>query len=207
MSDQGSYDWLKQRAGKVTASRVSDVVARTKSGFGASRKNYMAQLLTERLTGEPTPSFSNAAMVHGTDTEPMARDAYQAITMETVQEEGFIVHPTIEQSGASPDGLIGEDGLIEIKCPNTATHLDTLESGKVPAKYITQMQWQMACTGRQWCDFMSFDPRLPERMQAFIKRVPRDEAVIGELEAAVTEFLTELAERVAGLEEKYGASQ
>lgn len=207
MVEQRSDEWFAMRAGKVTASRVADVIAKTKTGPAASRKNYMAELIAERLSGEASGGFTNAAMQWGTDTEPMARDAYQAITMETVTEEGFVIHPTIEQSGASPDGLVGEDGLIEIKCPNTATHLDTLESGKVPAKYITQMQWQMACTGRQWCDFMSFDPRLPEAMQAFIKRVPRDDEMIAELEAAVTEFLAELDKRVADLEAKYGKAK
>lgn len=203
MFDQRTDEWFRARAGKVTASRISDVMARTKNGWGAGRKNYMAELICERLSGEPSPSYSNAAMMHGIDTEPMARDAYRFITLDQVEETGFHVHPTIEQAGASPDGLIGERGLIEIKCPNTATHLETLESEKIADKYIKQMQWQMACTDRAWCDFMSFDPRLPEPMQSFIKRVPRDDEAIAEIEAAVTEFLSELADRVETLKSKY----
>lgn len=203
MADQGTDDWLRERAGKVTASRIADLMAMTKTGPGASRKNYMAQLITERLTGEPTPSFTNAAMEWGTATEPQARDAYRFLTFASVEETGFVTHPHIPEAGASPDGLVGSDGLIEIKCPNTATHLETLESEKVADKYAKQMQWQMACTGRQWCDFMSFDPRLPEPMQSIIIRVDRDDEAIAQIEDAVRAFLAELAERVDTLKAKY----
>lgn len=203
MSDQGTDAWLRERAGKVTASRIADLMAMTKTGPGASRKNYMAQLITERLTGEPTPSFTSAAMEWGTATEPQARDAYRFLTFATVEETGFVTHPHIPEAGASPDGLVGADGLIEIKAPNTATHLETLESEKIPDKYIKQMQWQMACTSRQWCDFMSFDPRLPEPMQSIIIRVDRDDDAIAQIEEAVRAFLAELAERVDTLKAKY----
>lgn len=202
MSDiiQGSPEWFAARLGRVTASRVADVVARTKSGYGASRANYMAQLIAERLTGTVAESFTNAAMQWGTQTEPDARAAYEFRTDRDVAEVGFVNHPAIEMSGASPDGLIGDDGLLEIKCPNTATHIDTLLSnGTVPGKYVIQMQWQMACTGRKWCDFVSFDPRMPESMKLLILRVARDDARIAELESEVGAFLNEVNNTVARL--------
>ena len=141
---QGSPEWFAARLGKVTASKVSDVVAKTKSGWGASRANYMAALIAERLTQTPADSFSNAAMQWGTEQEPLARVAYEFFTGRDVEQVGFVDHPSIPMTGASPDGLVGEDGLVEIKCPNTATHIDTLLDGKVPGKYVIQMQWQMA---------------------------------------------------------------
>lgn len=200
---QGSPEWHAMRCGKVTASRVADVIATTKSGPSASRKNYLAELVAERLTGQAADGFTNAAMQWGTDMEPEARAAYSFYADVDVQEVAFVVHPAIEDSGASPDGLVGETGLVELKCPNTATHIETLLNGAVPVKYETQMQWQMACTGRQWCDFVSFDPRLPEDMRLFIKRVERDNARIAELESAVRMFLHEVDETVASLVQKY----
>lgn len=202
--EQGSADWHAMRLGKVTASRVADVIARTKTGWGASRGNYMAQLVAERLTGAVADSYSNAAMQWGTETEPQARLAYEFRTDASVDQIAFIAHPSIPMSGASPDGLIGADGLVEIKCPNTATHIETLRNGKVPGKYLTQMQWQMACTGRQWCDFASFDPRMPESMALWIERVARDDAQISELEELVEDFLAELDETVEELTRLYG---
>jgi len=204
---QGSDAWLAIRLGKVTASRVADVVAKTKSGWGASRANYMAQLIAERLTGTPAESFTNAAMAWGNEKEPDARRAYEWQTDCSVVEIGFVPHPSIAMSGASPDGLIGDDGLVEIKCPNTATHIDTLLGQRVPEKYVTQMQWQMACTGRKWCDFVSFDPRLPEEMSLFVRRVERDDTRIAELEAMVSEFLAELDAKVAELRSLYALEE
>jgi putative phage-type endonuclease len=201
---QGSAEWHKQRLGKVTASRVADVIAKTKNGYSASRDNYMAQLICERLTQTPTEGFSNAAMQWGTETEPLARKAYEALTFTNVVEVAMIDHPFIKMSGASPDGLIGSDGLVEIKCPNTATHIETLLTQKVPSKYITQMQWQLACTKRFWCDFVSFDPRLPNHLQLFVKRVERDDAFILETEAEVKKFLAELDQKTINLESIYG---
>jgi putative phage-type endonuclease len=196
---QGTPEWFAQRLGKVTASRVADVIAKTKSGYSTSRANYMAQLVAERLTGQAAESFSNAAMQHGTETEPLARMAYETETGLMVTEVAMIDHPTIAMSGASPDGLVQSDGLVEIKCPNTATHIDTLLYGEAPAKYKPQMQWQIACTGRKWCDFVSFDPRLPEDMQLFVKRVERDDAYIAELEAEIKQFLGEVETTVQKL--------
>jgi putative phage-type endonuclease len=193
---QGSDAWFAQRLGKVTASRISDIIAKIKTGVSASRGNYLAQLVAERLTGQTADSFKSGAMQHGTETEPQARMAYEAETGLMVSEVAMIEHPTIAMSGASPDGLVGEDGLVEIKCPNTSTHIATLLADKAPSGYIPQMQWQMACTGRQWVDFVSFDPRMPEDMQLFIKRVPRDNALIAEYEAEVVKFLAEVQDTV-----------
>jgi putative phage-type endonuclease len=197
--EQRTDEWFSARLGKVTASRVSDVVAKTKTGYGATRGNYMSQLIVERLTGRSVESFSSSAMQWGTDTEPLARAAYETFKDVLVDEEGFVQHPTIEMAGASPDGLIGDDGLVEIKCPNTATHIETLIAKKADARYINQMQWQMAVTGRKWCDFVSFDPRMPEDLQLFVTRVERDDKKIAELEAAVIEFLNEVDQKIATL--------
>ncbi len=196
MITQGSLAWHAQRLGKVTASRVADVIAKTKSGYSTSRENYMTELALERLTGQRQEAFTNAAMQWGTETEPLARAAYEARTGEIVDEVGMIDHPRIAMSGASPDGLINSDGLLEIKCPNSATHVQTLRTKKPAAKYITQMAWQMACTGRQWCDFVSFDPRMPAGLQLFVTRIQRDQALIDELEAEVRSFLFELDQMV-----------
>lgn len=196
MIEQGTPEWFAQRLGKVTASRIADIMAKTKTGVSASRGNYLAQLVAERLTGQAAESFKNGAMQHGTETEPQARMVYEAETGQIVTEVAMIQHPTIEMSGASPDGLVGGDGLVEIKCPNTSTHIASLLSDKVPSGYIPQMQWQMACTGRQWCDFVSYDPRLPEDMQLLIRRVPRDNTLIAEYEVEVVKFLIEVQDTV-----------
>lgn len=200
---QGTDEWKTIRLGKVTASRVADVVARTKTGWGASRAGYAAQLVVERLTGSAAESYSNAAMQWGNDHEQEARDAYAFFRDVDVAEIGFVHHPTIPMSGASPDGLVGNDGLVEIKCPTSATHIETLLGGSVPTKYLTQMQWQMQCTGRTWCDFVSFDPRLPPEMRLFVRKVERDHARIAELEDAVAGFLAEVDATVAELTRLY----
>lgn len=201
--DQRSPEWFAARLGKVTASRVADLMAQTKSGYSASRANYMAELICERLTGEQAERFTNAAMQWGTDTEPQARAAYAFMRDADVAECGFVLHPSIADFGASPDGLVGEDGLVEIKCPSTATHIDTLLTETVPGKYITQMQVQMACTGRAWCDFVSFDPRLPADLQMWVCRVDRDENAINAIEAETVKFLGELAAKVDALRSRY----
>lgn len=200
---QGSDEWLAARCGKVTASRVADVIAKTKTGYGASRANYMAELIAERLTGQPAEKFSNAAMAWGTEKEPEARAAYSFLKDVDVVEVGFIAHPRIAMTGASPDGLVGDLGLVEFKCPQTATHIDTLTGHAVPAKYVTQIQWQLACTGRAWCDFASYDPRLPHEMRLWVRRVERDDDLIAELEREVSAFLSELDAKVGELERLY----
>jgi putative phage-type endonuclease len=197
--DQRTEEWFEARMGCVTASRTADVMAKTKSGYAASRANYMAELICERLTGERQGGFSSAAMQWGTETEPQARMAYEIVTGATVVETGFVLHPEIAGFGASPDGLIDEDGLIEIKCPNTATHIDTLLNDKVPGKYITQMHVQMLCTGRKWCDFVSFDPRLPVDMQMFVRRVEFDQALAAEIVTEVQAFIAEMENKIEQL--------
>lgn len=196
MIEQGSEEWFAQRLGKATASRIADITAKTKSGYSTSRGNYCIELALERITGKRQESYSNDAMKGGTETEPLARAAYEARTGALVLEVGMIDHPTISMSGASPDGLIDSDGLLEIKCPNSATHLKTMLSGKPASNYMTQMVWQMACTGRGWCDFVSFDPRFPEHLQLFTMRIMRDQAVIVATESEVKSFLDEVAAMV-----------
>lgn len=197
--EQGTTEWFEARLGKVTASRVVDVVAITKSGYSASRANYMAQLVVERITGKVEESYSNAAMAWGTEHEPMARAEYEILRGVMVNEIGFVPHPTIENSGASPDGLVNDKGLIEIKCPNTATHIETLLTREIPKKYICQMFWQMACTGREWCDFVSYDPRMPDHLKLCVINVPRNEELIGELETEIAKFLKEVDLKVENL--------
>lgn len=200
---QGSPEWLALRAGKVTASRVADVIAKTKTGVAATRAKYAGELIAERLTGVPAERYTNGAMAWGTEKEPEARKAYEFYRDTDVAEVAFVLHPTIADSGASPDGLVDVEGLLEIKCPETHTHIETLLNKAVPSKYVTQMMWQMACTGRKWCDFVSFDPRLPESMQFFCQRVHRDEAMIAELEREVVVFINEVRGKVAELRRLY----
>ena len=189
---QGTEEWHQIRLGKVTASRVSDVMSKIKSGESAGRKNYKMDLVVERLTNTPTSSFTNAAMAWGTETEPLARMAYEVHSGNFVETVAFIQHPSIEWFGCSPDGLIGSEGNLEIKCPNTSTHIDYLLAGVPPAKYVPQMQTQMACTGRLWTDFVSYDPRLPPELQLFVVRLDRDEAYIQQIEEEVKQFLDEV---------------
>lgn len=201
---QGSDAWKALRVGKATASRIADIIAKTKSGASASRANYMAELVIERLTGCPAPHYVSAEMAWGTEKEPDAIAAYEFLTGVEIERVAFAPHPTIAMSGASPDGLVGSVGMIEVKCPNTATHLETLGGGPIPAKYVTQTMWQMACRPeRLWCDWTSYDPRLPAEMQLFTKRVPRDNAAIASLETEVSAFLSELDEKVAALRSRY----
>lgn len=207
MANQRTPEWFAQRLGKVTASRIGDVMAKTKTGYSASRGNYHAQLVAERLTGVASEMFSNAAMQWGTDTEPQARAMYSFETGIEVTETGFHDHPTIGMSGASPDGLADSSGLIEIKCPNTATHIATLRGSAIDRKYILQMHWQMACAGKEWCDFVSFDPRLPLEMQMFVQRVNLDTALLEEIETEVTAFLSEVDEAVADLRQRYSLKE
>jgi putative phage-type endonuclease len=188
---QGSDAWHQMRLGKVTASRVADILARTKTGPSASRQNYLIELAIQRTTGIIEESYTNAAMEWGTQTEPQARVAYEVNTHNFVDQVAFVDHPTIAGFGCSPDGIVGE-GLIEIKCPNSATHWSYVKAKAPPTKYFIQMQAQMACTGAKWCDFVSFDPRMPERSQLLVVNVPRDEAFIAEMEAEIKKFLSEV---------------
>lgn len=196
---QGSPEWIAARIGSVGASRISDIIAKTKTGYSTSRANYAAELVCERLTGVPAERFTNAAMVWGTEKEPDARAAYEFIYDVTVELVGIVKHPKIVGAHASPDGYVGSDGLVEIKAPLTATHIETLLTGKVPDKYVVQMLWQMSVTGRAWADYCSFDPRLPPHLQLFVKRIHRNEPRIAELEAEVETFLAEVDDTIAKL--------
>jgi putative phage-type endonuclease len=194
--EQRTEEWFAARCGKVTASRVADIIAKTKTGPSASRENYLAQLVCERMTGKPAESYSNAAMQWGTEQEPFARAAYEAAKDVLVEEVGFVSHPTIENAGASPDGLVGEFGLVEIKAPQSSTHIQTLLDQKIPEKYIIQMQFQMACTKREWCDFVSFDPRMEKGLQLFIRRVEYHPMYVAELEKEVIYFLMDVEDKI-----------
>lgn len=197
---QGSEEWLLARVGKVTASRIADLMAKLRDGRpGASYHNYMAELIAERLTGQPKEHFTNAAMMWGTEHEPEARSAYSFFHDVDVVQVGLIDHPTINMAAASPDGLVGDYGLVEIKCPNTATHIETLLSRVIDGKYVKQMQFQMACTRRNWCDFVSYDPRMPERLKLFVMRVKRDDALISQMESEIIAFISELEAKIENL--------
>ena len=201
MNEQKSEEWFQDRLGKVTASRVADVMARTKSGYGAARKSYMSQLLCERLTGNREDSFQNAAMQRGTDLEPIARSAYEMDKGVMVSEVGFVDHPEIPNCGASPDGMVNEDGLVEIKCPNTATHIDFLKTGRIERKYQLQMMLQLACTGRSYCDFVSFDDRLPEELSYKCVRFEPHPDEMDDMLKEIKKFLAELNVMVSDLKE------
>jgi len=200
---QGSDEWKLARCGSLGASRVSDAIAKTKTGWGASRSGLMSELIVERLTGVPYNGYQNEAMIRGQQVEPQARSAYAATIFDDVTEVGIIRHPSIQWSHASPDGLVGDDGIVEIKCPQSNTHIETLLGKSIPGNYITQIQWQLCCTGRKWCDWVSFDDRLPAPMRLFVKRVHRDDAAIATLNAEVTTFLAELDSKIAALTKLY----
>lgn len=198
---QGTPEWFALRLGKVTASKIADVMSKGKgSAESAGVRNYRAALVCERLTGQREETYTNGAMQRGTDLEPLARECYEFLTGYTVDQVSFVDHPTVAMSGASPDGCIGDDGLVEIKAPNTATHIDYLLAGIAPSTYVPQMMWQMACTGRKWCDFVSYDPRLPEELQMFKVRLHRDDAMIAAMEAAVIAFNESVTKMIADLQ-------
>jgi putative phage-type endonuclease len=194
--EQGSDEWLHIRLGKVTASGVADVLAKTKSGASASKGNYLIKLALQRVTGTIEDGFTSDAMQWGIDNEAQARVAYEIRSGNFVDQVAFVDHPMIKWFGASPDGLVNKDGLVEIKCPNSATHWSYIKAGEPPMKYYIQMQAQMACTGRQWCDFVSFDPRMPERSKLFIKRICRSNDFISDMENDIQLFLDEVEAEV-----------
>lgn len=205
--EQGSDAWRLARCGSLGASRVHEVVARTKTGPSAMRANCMGDLIAERLTGAPLPKFVTAAMQHGTDTEAEARAAYEFDRDLDVDQVGLIRHPRIDGTHASPDGLVGADGIVEFKCPQIPEHINTLLNQAIPGKYITQIQWQLSVTGRAWADYVSYCPMMPASMQLWIKRVERDDKLISELEEQVQEFLHELDAKVKALREKYESKE
>jgi putative phage-type endonuclease len=200
---QGTPEWLAARCGSLGASSMGDALARTKTGWGASRANLKARLVTERITGQPVEMFVNAAMQRGTDLEPQARAMYSLHTGHDVAEVGIVLHPSIPHTHCSPDGLIADDGMVEIKCCGAARHIELLTDSLPEDRYVKQCLWQMACTGRQWVDLAYFHPDLPSAMQLVIHRIERDDAVIAEMEKGVADFLAEVAATVAELEARY----
>jgi putative phage-type endonuclease len=203
--EQRTDDWFAARLGKVTASSLYKVLAKTKTGYGADRGNYMTQLVLERVTGSKAESYTNSSMQWGIDQEPFARAAYEASRGVMVDEVGFLPHPSIEAAGASPDGLVGDDGMVEIKCPDSKTALECwLSDNPVESKYFSQMQWQMRCADRSWCDYVVFDPRMPTKAQLFVTRVHRDEEWLSVTEGEVVKFLAEVDAKVAALKKIIG---
>jgi hypothetical protein len=193
LCEQGSPRWREARCGLVTASRCAEMIATTQKGDeAAKRRDYRAELICEILTGQPAYKHITREMQWGADQEQFARAAYELERNVLVETCGFVQHPDIPRFGCSPDGLVGEDGLIQIKCPTTATHLGWILAGTIPLEHCPQMLAEMACTGRQWNDFVSYDPRLPKHLQLFIRRFPRDEGLIAGLEGEVLHFTAEL---------------
>jgi len=200
MIKQGSAEWFAMRLGKITASRISDVISKGRSGESNGRADYKLDLALERHSGIKTESVSTFHMQRGVELEPHARLEYEVKTDTFVEQVDFVPHPTIKVGGASPDGLVDDDGLIEIKCPMRKNHVRYLLAGKPPAAYLPQMAWQLACTGREWCDFVSYHPDMPDNTKLFVVRYYRDEEYIAEIEAAVIKLDTEVAEIVRKLE-------
>jgi exodeoxyribonuclease (lambda-induced) len=203
--EQRTDEWFKARLGKVTASKIHDIMIKTKTGESTYKTKYRLQLVTERLTGKVVPVFMNNAMAHGVEYEDEAKLEYanrnKLLVGTDLTDVGMIDHPSIDWSGASPDGMVGNEGLIEIKCPQPITHTTTIETGEINKRYIHQMQWQMSCTGRQWCDFVSYHPDFPDDLKLFVKRVPRDNELIARLEEAVSTFVQEVDFKIKTIKE------
>ena len=204
---QGTPEWLAARCGSLGASSIGDALAKTKTGWGASRAGLLSRLVVERLTGKPVESYVNAAMQRGTDLEPQARAMYALHTGYDVAEVGIVPHPTIQHSHCSPDGLVGDDGMTEIKCCGAPRHIELLTGSAPEDRYIKQCHWQMACTGRQWVDLTYFHPEFPVEMQLHIHRVERDAGLLAEMERQVGDFLAEVDATVADLRARYNMKE
>jgi len=203
--DQRTDEWFAARLGKVTASRIIDILTVAGKPEPAKRRIYRTALICERFTGKREQGFTNDAMQRGTDLEPVARSVFEMQRNVTVVEVGFIDHPTVPMSGASPDGLIDDKSIIEIKCPQPSTHLDTMMDKKVPTKYIPQIQWQLACTGRELCYFTSYCPEIGNGLELAVFEVPRDDSYINMLETEVERFNKEIEQYIIQLKEmKHG---
>jgi putative phage-type endonuclease len=203
--EQNTPEWHAARCGRVTGSRIADVMIKLASGKpSAMRATYMGELLAERLSGTQTmDSYQSPAMRWGHENEAKACDAYAFLFNVEPVAVGFVLHPTLDMAGASPDRLVGDKGLIQIKCPNSSTHAETLLGAPIDKKYLQQMQWEMCCAEREFCDFVSFDPRFPLGMQLVRKRIMRDDATIKEMEREVTLFLGELSDKDGQLRKLY----
>lgn len=203
MIEQGTLEWRMLRLGKISGSRISDVMAKGRDGKpSVTRENYMYELATERLTNIPTESYTSPAMSWGTENEDMARTSYEVHKGVFVSELPWIAHPFVANAGCSPDGLVDDSvGLVEIKCPNTKTHIEYILKGEPPKAYLNQMMWQMACTGRSYVDFVSYDPRLPVDLELFVARLERDEEYIQLITDEVIKFDNEVTQLVNKLKE------
>ena len=199
--EQGTDEWKLARLGYVSASNLDSVMAKGKTGEATTRKNYKVRLVAERLTNQIGESYSNSAMEWGVENEPFARMAYEAISETFVDQTGFWKHNSIPFAGCSPDGLVGDEGLVEIKCPNTTTHVEYLLAKKVPTEYVKQVQGQLWVMEREWCDFVSFDPRLPLKNRLLVVRAYRDEELIKQMEVEVKQFLEEVENLIIKLGE------
>jgi putative phage-type endonuclease len=199
---QGTPEWFDLRLGKVTASRVADILAKTKTGVSASRQNYLIELALQRVTGVFEQSFTSQAMQDGVDREAQARVAYEVATGSFVSQVAFRNHHVIEGFGCSPDGEVDDQlGLVEIKCRNNANHWEVIKTGEIPKKYWIQMQAQLSCTGFEWNDYVGYNPNFPEKSKLYIQRVYRDEFFIAEMEEQIKQFLIEVEEEVRQMKE------
>lgn len=198
--EQRTDAWWQSRLGSITASRLGDLMARTRSGYGASREQYLAELVIERLTGTRAPRFQSRAMEVGIEREAEARDFYAFMRGVEVEEAPFVSHPDVPMTGASPDGRVWDEGLIEVKCPQPAQHLRTLLGEPIARAYLLQMQWQMACDDRQWCDWISYSPDFPQHLSMVVRRVERDDDLIAEIRAEVEKGNAEIQDKLAALE-------
>ena len=206
MLQQGTDEWRQARCGSVGASDAPRVVRRTKTGYSADRESLMAAKVLERLTGQPVEIFKTQAMLQGTEREPEARMLYELLKGVEVEQVGIVPHPSIKGSHASPDGLVTEIGLVEIKCPQPAAHMDTLMGETISEAHVVQMHWQMACSGSQWCDYVSFNPNFPPAMQVWIRRIYRDAKFIAELEREIAQFIKEIDRKVEQLSRRYAVA-
>lgn len=198
---QGTDAWFAMRLGKVTASRVADVMAKTKTGVAASRQNYLIELALQRVTGVFEQGFTTQAMQDGIDREAQARVLYEVTTGEFVDQAPFVDHPTIQGFGASPDGLVNTNGLCEIKCRGNSGHWEVIKTNEIPKKYWIQQQAQLSCTGREWNDYVGYNPNFPDKSKLYVQRVYRDEAFIADMEAQIKQFLIEVEEEVKLMKE------
>lgn len=199
-------EFRQARAGSIGASDVPDLVRRTNSGWSATRAKLMALKVLELMTGFALPTYQSKAMADGIEKQPLATAAYAFVydvTVEQPRAPGLVPHPLIHGAHASPDGLVGARGLVEVKCPEHAAHLDTLLSEKITRDYRVQIQWQLACTGRDWCDYVSWHPDFPAPMQLWVQRVERDPLMMDELERDVRAFIAEAQAKVAELKRRY----
>ncbi len=208
MSLQDTEQWRLDRCGSVGASEIADATRRLKNGSpAASRASLMARKIAERLTGRPVRTFQSQAMLEGLQKEPQARAAYELQSGNAVTETGIVKHPTIPWTHASPDGLVGENAVLEVKCPEHAAHLDTLLKRSIDPDYYIQIQWQMACTERYWAHFVSYHPDFPPSMQLYVQRIDWDHGLVKELEMGVIAFIEELETKLTDLRQQYGEGQ